>query len=351
MFIAKFELISVLAQGKGTLPIIVAQMDPDAMGAAVALQHLARTKAERQAVIYYGGSFGHPQNRAMANRFSDVRAMRPLEELANVATTAERLRVAIVDSSSLDDARLRGRGLDLDLFDPTIVIDHHHSSVSRDRPGTFVWIDEGVGAASTLLVELLRQTGVKSTLENSELLTLLSLGIYTDTNALASSSARDRRAFGWAQRGADEADFYRLLNYPLTGGHFERLSKAISGATVQNGRLITTVGVVNRQDADDISTVADHLSRRDDITMVVVWGVVDGRVRLSVRSRDMTLSLKGFLADRFGADSVGAKLSPDGRGIGGGLLTLDLGWLESEQTQDAILKVVALRLSELIFRE
>jgi len=83
--------------------------------------------------------------------------------------------------------------------------------------------------------------------------------------------------------------------------------------------------------------------------MVVVWGIIGNAVRISARNIDLTTPLDRFLKECFGERS-GAKLTPEGRGEGGALIELDLGFWLSESTKEEVRALVAKQISSLIFQ-
>ena len=86
----------------------------------------------------------------------------------------------------------------------------------------------------------------------------------------------------------------------------------------------------------------------EGITLVVVWAIIGEDVRISARSTDLSTPLAEFMREKFGPDS-GAKLDPAGRGEGGALIDLDLGFWMSEGNQEIVEKMVEQRLEQIMF--
>jgi nanoRNase/pAp phosphatase (c-di-AMP/oligoRNAs hydrolase) len=325
----------------GNFLIIVAQVDPDAIASAMGLAAIIRHLKEGSCHIRiaYAGKVGHPQNRALINKYNLSREMTPVSEIK----MDEKTVIALVDSSSLDDARLPE---DIRRREPDIVIDHHRDD-ARESTEHFRWVEE-VGAASTLIVQLAQHLGVEMI---GHLSMLLALGIYIDTKKLIAASPADRAAYGAMADLVSPHELMQLVNYSLSESYFENLEYALSHRTRSGGRVVVNAGAVKSEDGDDLSIIADEVLRCEGTVLVVVWGmfVRERRVRISARSSDPGIDLKQFLQERFGAASAGAKFTPDGRGEGGALVSFDLGvWMsegviaQAEALVDARIKELAL---------
>jgi len=322
--------------------ILIAQVDPDAIGSACAIARaLEHVRDDLDVTIYYCGAVGHPQNRALINRYDLATRLRPISDLAEGASPSW----VLVDSSLLKDSRLPA-GVTLD--DPRIVIDHHRRGEVAEEDDRFVWVED-VGAAATLVSELLEATGVDVG-EETGVAVLLALGIYTDTKSLVSASERDREAYGRVTRYVVPRELQQLIDYPLPESHFTNLRLALSNSEQRGARLVAGVGRMDASSGDDLSTIADLLLRKSGVTLVVVWGIVDDAVRISARSSDVSTPLDEFLRERFG-DASGAKLTPDGKGEGGARVALDLGPWMSEANKPEVEAMVGKRITEWIFGE
>lgn len=332
-----------MAEGK--CAIALTQVDPDALASAFAMRLLMRSRTDKDVPIFYAGSVAHPQNRCVVNRYDLLSYMRPFP-----TERADEYTVALVDSSKAED----GRGPTLAQMQIAVVVDHHRGCDIRDDQA-FVWVEE-VGACSTLMAEILYAAKEAGDSKEGdaiqeiprEIRVMLALGIYTDTKALISASKRDREAYAWLTEDLDHADMNQFIEYPLPDTHFQNLNYALSHMTRDKDRIVATCGVIETSESDDLSTIADYMLRMSGVTLVVVWAIVGGKVRVSARNRDLTTPLDQFLKDRLGSKS-GAKLSPDGRGEGGAMLDLDLGLWLCEDTLPAIEQMVKLRLESLIF--
>jgi nanoRNase/pAp phosphatase (c-di-AMP/oligoRNAs hydrolase) len=340
-------------QAGAVFTIIITQVDPDAVGSAFAMQELLHAMGA-QTKIYYCGGVGHPQNRAIVNKFNLKSKMEhvckyPEEYLGDDGCLA---RAVLVDSSLTEDSRLPEK---LRCFSPLIVVDHHRGADVETTEYNMVWIED-LGSASTMMVELLQhffnEMGEKSGFdvfleENKWLATLLALGIYTDTSGLQGATHRDRKAYDLVSNVLSFSDLDPLINYPLPPSHYINLASALNQYDEQGSYLVSGVGYMNVEDGDDLSTIADYFLRKDGISLAIVWGIIDGKVRISARNSNLSDPLDDFIT-RFGPFG-GAKLTPDGRGEGGAMLKLDLGdWLIDE-TKEIVEKMVRERINAWVF--
>jgi nanoRNase/pAp phosphatase (c-di-AMP/oligoRNAs hydrolase) len=314
-------------RGLHRFTILIAQLDPDALGAAFGMaEYLGRQGIEaRYMRVVYCGGMGHPQNRMLVNRFN-----LPLQR----ATELDDDVVVLVDSSSTTDSRIPFE------FTPQIVIDHHRGNVVPSE-SNYVLVDETVGSASTLVVELLKGKCGKTTA------TLLAIGIYSDTKGLISAGPRDREAFKLIAKDLDPKTLRDLNNYDLPLSFLSNLKTALNGVTYKGSTLLTGLGWIRESEGDDLSTIADMLERTEGISQVFVWGIIDDYVRVSARSRNMAEPLDALLKKHFGK-CAGAKLTPDGRSEGGGRIELKLDFWNSKGTKDQIEALVSSRMKELI---
>lgn len=332
--------------------IIITQVDPDAVGSAFAMQELLHAMGTQTRIFYCGG-VGHPQNRAIVNKFNLKSKMDHISQYPDVFLDGDSpAKVVLVDSSLIKDSRLPEK---LQNFNPMIVVDHHRGTDVEITEHNMVWVED-LGSASTMMVELLShfydEMGEKSGFgpfieENKWLATLLALGIYTDTSALQGATHRDRKAYDMASCVLSFADLDPLINYPLPPSHYLNLGSALNNYTEQGSYAVAGVGYLDAEDGDDLSTIADYFLRRDGISLVIIWGIIDGKVRISARNSNLSDPLDDFIT-RFGPFG-GAKLTPDGRGEGGAMLKLDLGdWL-IEDTKEIVEQMVRERINAWVF--
>lgn len=344
------SLKSVVADiaASGLVPtIIVSQIDPDALGSAWGMQEVFRLLGIESVNIVYSGRVAHPQNEALCNKLGLLGKMTHVSKV-DPSTLGY---TVLVDSNRAKDSRLPFE------VDPIIVVDHHRDSDIEDGDHKFLWLDETVGSASTMVLEILSELVDESWEFREDLALSLALGVYTDTKDLLSAGPRDREAFGWASRYANNTDLRALIRYKRPDSYYRNLATALQHFKHKHGRLVATVKSIPSKQGDDLSMIADEFLRKNGVTMAIVWGVVELKnsstgetakgVRVCARSEDITNNLGDFLKERFGKAS-GAKLLPDGQAEGGALVQLEVGpWLR----EDEMIEIIGRRIREWLFDE
>ena len=335
----------IVASLQGTINILITQVDPDALASAfmmVELVHRIRG-GDNGVKVFYGGAIGHQQNRAICNRLGLSDRM---HHASKMMKESDFHNLVLLDSNKAEDGRcLSGRK-----FDPVIVVDHHRGSDFQDGEGKFILIED-IGATSTLMFELFEGAGYKFDGVNSIAL-LLAVGIHTDTNNLVSCTERDVSAYGKLMPYIDHQELMAVFNYPLLQTDYTCMLTALTNVSQKGASLITNIGAVTSRDGDILSTLADYLIRKDGVSVVIVWGLMldTKHVRISARSTDISLDLAAFLREAFGPSS-GGKFMPDGKSIGGGVISIDFPyWLTSETITEA-LALVKKRIESAVFRQ
>ncbi len=179
------------------------------------------------------------------------------------------------------------------------VIDHHPQASELD-PSWTLHLDE-IGATTTLLVEALREAGVKLDMVAA---TLLLLGIYEDTGSLsyASTTPRDVQASAWLlDSGANLSIAVDFLNHPLSQEQrllYERLLEDAETREIQ-GLSVIIAGAPAQDLVDEISTLAHKLRDVFDPAGLFVLVLMNGNVQLVARSSTEAIDVSR-IAEHFG---------------------------------------------------
>jgi len=257
--------------------------DPDAIASGVALARLA-VDAGCEAEVCYYGEISHQENRAFVNALElDLRSLDPDSELSAFDG------IALVDHThpGVNDQLPAETSVD-------IVVDHHppRKPVEAD----FVDLRTGVGATSTLLVEYLDRYGQEI---DTAVATALLFGIHVDTDGFKRGvSAQDFEAAAQLVDTADLETLERIESPSIDRGTFDVLARAIDSRRVEGNVVLSFVGSVQTRDV--LPQAADRLLCLDDITTTLVYGIVDGTVHVSARSRAGGLDLGETVRDAFG---------------------------------------------------
>lgn len=346
------QVVDEAADG-GQFSIIVAQIDPDAIGSAFGMQEVLSLLG-KTSTIYYQGKVGHPQNEALCNKFGLMGRMKALPSRHDTESgDPERNSInltnpVLVDSSRANDSRLPFA------IAPVIVVDHHgQSDVGEELVNTFFWVDESAGSACTMVSEILSEISPDNWEMKPDLAVLLALGIYTDCKDGLRTGERDDNAYAWIKRYANSTDLINLIRYKRPFSFLRNLAHAVSYVekydTYRKGRIMGGLGRIPDKQGDDLAMVADELLRTVGAPLALTWAMVEvkdpstgsttTKIRVCARSEDYTTNLAEALGTPFGNKS-GAKTLPDGTAEGGALMEfpgLDP-WLKDGEMEEFVNK-------------
>ncbi len=312
---AEIVLFSEVVRAQGRLAILVAQVDPDGVGAALGLAAIARHLGV-EARAYYAGSFGHPQSIILWETFGLADRVRPIAELD------ASWPIALVDSSSTRDARFGDATLD-----PAVIIDHHGEW--RDiRPGRFHYVEPG-GSASALVADLAARLGVTLGRDDS---TLMALGIHSDTDGLTYVGTRgiDRHMYASLMDAGNQTLVHRVSRFSMTERACSVVQRLLTHRSMYRGDILLAhpPDALEATEGEYLALAADILVRHEQARLVLVFGLVGNRIRVSARTREPALPLTKILIQLFGPNSGAKECS------GGALLDLPDGLRVGRRRED-----------------
>jgi tRNA nucleotidyltransferase (CCA-adding enzyme) len=205
-------------------------------------------------------------------------------------------RVLLVDTQSLPGVR----GVHPERVEVQ-VIDHHDLVDGSQKNWTYHV--EPVGAATTLLVEMLEEAGLSLTPVE---LSLLLLGIHEDTGSLVydTTTARDARAAAWLlEQGAQLSIVRRFLDFPLSEAQqllYDQLQTAVDRIKVEGQTVILARAAAGDEFEEEISAVAHRL--RDALApdgLILLVQLKQNHVQLVARSTNDEVDVS-LLAHAFG---------------------------------------------------
>lgn len=286
--------------------------DPDAMATAMGVAWIADT-VDTETTLQYAGEIRHQENRAFRNVL-DLEIDR-IETREGIAADA----VVLVDHNT-------ARGFTgAQNVEPIVVVDHHPGNGTGTE---FTDVRTEYGAASTIVVEYLREMGARPADEDHEealtipekIATGLLYGILSDTNHLTKGcSAAEFDAAAFLFDGIDEGLLDRIANPQVAEDVLRIKARAIREKRVEGSFAICDVGEIGNVDA--IPQAADELMRLEGVTAVVVYGQKDGTIYLSGRSRDDRVHMGETLSHAV-SDIPMANAGGHAR-MGGGQLSVD----------------------------
>ncbi len=277
--------------------------DPDALAAAFVCKVMCEKLGKRCRIVATQALSLH-QNRVFVKQLS-----LPFEiahDFARVAGWADAYLV-------LDHASPVVEGLSETL--PCVVHIDHHDAVEVPFPIEMRWCRTDVGSTSTLVAQILEarheELGV-SKHDMRRMTTALLFGLQTDTDHYALATATDHAAMKFLSRFADAAVLKKLSTVPIGPATTNRLQRAERNQIIYKDWLFAGVGFIPDRSRDDIAIIADLLLRRQKVSLVVVFALVQDERRkkltldASVRTADRSLKLSSLIR-RLSLDGGGRK--------------------------------------------
>lgn len=264
------ELLKIALGGDPVLILTHNDPDPDAIGSAVALRHLLRSRQDVPVKIAYRGIIGRAENKALIRYLEN-----PLQPFSK-ADLAPPVVVALVDTQpSTGNSPLRKPAA------AAVVIDHHPW-----RPDTaaaaFVDVRPDIGSTSTILTGYLRTAGVELP---APVATALFYGIKSDTMGLGrAASPADIEAYSYLVPLIDSQALFEIERAQVPADYFRSLVGTLQATRIYRDVLIANIGAMKYPDLT--AEVADWLLRLKGIQWVVCLGVHKEHLYLAIRTRN-----------------------------------------------------------------
>ncbi|AEK72364.1 phosphoesterase [Thermococcus sp. 4557] len=276
--------------------------DPDAIASATALSVIAQTLGFKTQIVY-GGEIAHHENRAFVNLLGiDLRKVsRGSYELKRYPFIA------------LVDCQPNGNLTTLDQSDYNkikILIDHHQILQHLQElipEDAFLDIRPDVHSSAAILAEYLRMLNISL---SPLMATALFYGIYIDTKKFSKLSHIDLKAIEFLAGKVDYELLDKIEHPDISTETAEILAKAIMNRRIYKNVVVSNVGFITNRDA--IAESADFLLRLEGITTVLVFGIVDDRIEISARTRDVRVNIGAVLREAFGDIGSGGGHSQSG---------------------------------------
>jgi nanoRNase/pAp phosphatase (c-di-AMP/oligoRNAs hydrolase) len=259
--------------------------DPDAMASAMAVKAIAE-RVGTDAAIQYPGQIRRPENRAFRTVLGfdcdRIEAASDIEHPEGIVLVDHNTPRGFVDSERVE---------------PIAVVDHHPGNGTGNE---FTDVREACGATASILTEYLTDLDAvfeptDADVDGSEedeplvvdrkLATGLTYGIQSDTKNLTRGCTR--QDFGICATlfpAIDEDLLHRIATPEISHDVLRVKATAINNVHVDGSFGICNVGEVGTVDA--LSQAVEELMRLEGTTAVVLYGVNDGTVHVSARSKD-----------------------------------------------------------------
>jgi nanoRNase/pAp phosphatase (c-di-AMP/oligoRNAs hydrolase) len=246
--------------------------DPDAIGSAVALGFLLRTRLGLETTLAHGGIIGRAENKAMVRLLSIE--MQPLYE----ADPEHFDVVALVDAQPGAGNLVLPPGLV-----PTVVIDHHSEARSNLAGVAFVDIRPTCGATSTILTGYLQAANI---VPDRRTASALFYGIKTDTMGLARAAGdSDVEAYLYLLPLADTRILAEIENAQVPLDYFRAFERALEQTFIYDDVVVCNLGTMDWPDL--AAEMADFLLRWEGACWVFCLGVFDDEIVVSVRTNQL----------------------------------------------------------------
>ncbi|AIF69948.1 phosphoesterase [Palaeococcus pacificus DY20341] len=324
------KLLDLKQKGDSLLIVMHDNPDPDAMASAVALKAIAQQVGFTVKMVY-GGEITHHENRALVNILG--------LDLVKVSRGSYEIKrhpfIAIIDCQPNGNLTILEED---DLKRVQILIDHHQileNAKERIPSDAFIDIRPDAKASSSILTEYLRALNIDV---NSYLGTALFYGIYTDTKKFSMLSHIDLDAIEFLAEKINYALLEKIENPDISTEAAEILAKAILNRRVYKNTIISNVGFITNRDA--IAQAADFLLRLEGTSTVLVFGVVDDRIEISSRTKDVRINIGQILKSAFG--DIG---SAGGHSQMGGA-RINLGIFKLARDKNSLLRLVEEAITE-----
>lgn len=279
--------------------------DPDGLASAWAHARLAASIGI-ECDIAHGPAMSRVENRAMVNLLEvPLVRIRGPEDLDRYAA------MSLVDANTIDLPVKSGL--------PCVsIVDHH--SVSGKLTADFIDVRPNVGATSTIYTEYLHDAPGRALEAGglaSRLATALAYGIRSDTDDLLRATPADFQAMSDLTEHADRDVLARLSRYAIPDTAMQILRRALEAMKVEGTWAFAGVGELRPQDRDAIGQAADFLLRREGITTVITFALIEGTIDGSLRTTDPAVDPALWIKEAFGVGPLGRPYGGGRRGKGG----------------------------------
>jgi len=310
------QLAEVIESGDRLAIVTHDNPDPDSIAAGIALQSIADHLGIDADVIYYG-DIGRQENRAFVNLLGIELHAREDIDIGDYDT------FALIDHAKAGD-------IDLD-FEPNVYIDHFEEG--SDMQADFVDVRPNVSATSTILTKYIQEFDISVT---EEVATALLYGIREETlDFRRDTTPADLTAAAYLYPFANHDTLEQVESPNMSPETLDVLAEAITNRNVQGSHLVSNAGFI--RDRDAVTQAANQLLNLEGITTTAVFGIVEDRIHLAARSKDIRLNIGSVLKDAFGemGDAAGHSTQASVE-IPLGIFT---GLDESEDNRDTLLEL------------
>ncbi|MGM0510571.1 MAG: DHH family phosphoesterase [Thermoplasmatota archaeon] len=280
-------MVKEILDSEGEISIFIHDNpDPDAIASAMSFEEICK-ELSKECTTYYSGELGYPENKIFVESTGFCMERITEEEID-----------AIVESSGsivfIDFAQPGKNNIIPERYEPDIVIDHHQTNIDYDVEG-FVEITTDVGATSTLMAQFLLDFNIDI---DEKLASALIYGIKVDTRDFTKNiGEKDFEVLSYLMPIADKELLEVFESPPMEPHTLDALAEALSNRIVEDDMLTAYAGEVEKR--DDLPQIVDIMTGERDIMTALVYGVLDEKIYMSARSKDISLDLGKMMENVF----------------------------------------------------
>lgn len=238
---------------------------PDCLASALALEAIATALGIDETAIVHGGEISHQQSRAFVNLLE-------IEAVGAEEVDVDEYEAAFVDHSKAGVTSVLPASVD-----PTVVVDHHPGETTA---AAFADVRTEYGATSTIFVEYLLDLEIDVA---TRLASALPFALHRERlDFVRDPTEREYRTDLAVYPHAELDLLDQLYGTAFTPSTLDAIGRAITTRERRGSSLVSTVGRTVETDA--LPQAADYLLTLEGVDTVLVYGVVDGTIRLSARS-------------------------------------------------------------------
>lgn len=257
-------------------------VDPDGMACQATMAAIIE-KLGGTSDCFYKGTFDRPQNKL-------------IKQLLNLNTQSDAefnpknySCIIVVD----------GPAETTNPYQPDFIIDHHEQN-GEAKLGSDV---RPIGACSSIVWEYAIEAGLTFNDElGQKLATALAIGIKTDTKdgAVESACNLDFEALSYCLAHKDNKLYKEILNYSKPAYYHDLFVLGWTNKVIESAVLVTGIGPIPAARSGIISDLAEKFCETEGIHTTVVFGIVDGSLDISVRSKNAAINVDEFVKKAFG---------------------------------------------------
>jgi nanoRNase/pAp phosphatase (c-di-AMP/oligoRNAs hydrolase) len=258
---------SLFKQDMEVLVIVHNFPDPDALASAAAFKYLAEELYKVDVSVGYGGNIGRAENRVLLRNLNIS-----LKSMSRIKF-AKYQRLVVVDTqpgagNNMIDIKRKYH----------LIIDHH--PLRKDTEADIVFVEPGIGACASIMVECLRLSALPVP---AHLATALVYAIDSETQYMKREAHEfDIQAYVNIYKHASIRKLSDILSPKLSHSYFLALLATLRNARVFRNLICAHLGDVPH--AEMVAEMCDFLLRRERISWVLCTGRFKDNLYLSLRA-------------------------------------------------------------------